>query len=62
MARLTPAQAALLDLIRHCQGMALDGAREFQTANSLERRGLIRIDVNGFATLSTPDALKGDAT
>jgi hypothetical protein len=58
--KLTPAQDALLDLIRHCKGLSLYGPREFRTAKSLERRGLIRIDTNDVATISTPDALKGD--
>lgn len=52
--RLTPNQAALLDLIRHCKGVSLYGPREFRTAKSLEGRGLIYIDHHDHATLRTP--------
>lgn len=60
MVRLTPVQSELLDLIRHVGELSLYGPREFRTAKSLERKGLIRIDTNDKARL-TETALKSTA-
>lgn len=50
--RLTPNQTALLGLIAHCKGLSLYGPREFRTAKSLERKGLIHIDHHDTANLA----------
>ena len=55
MAKLTPRQSELMDLIRHCGSLSIYGPKEFKTARSLARLGLINLDVYDIATIPAPE-------